>query len=179
MKNLKNLIFILLVLLLGSCMGIKPGSRNSVSKLYESFFAGQEGMQYFIKPLEFRNNNKEKLLVDFTFRYRNEIRDSVIVNVSVVSEKLIRNFHLLEFSSDSNIANSDSLNFFLSSIKGNQITSRFSTKIHLKEIVGLFKNSDWIVKIESNTINSEFSPTRATKKNINRLNQNLFILFRD
>jgi hypothetical protein len=159
-------------------MGVRPGSRKGASSLYESFYAGEEGMQYFIKPLEFKDNNKNKLLVDFTFRYKKEIKDSVIVNISVISENLIREFNALKITTKDNIVSADTLNFFLSQIHNEDITSRFTTNIFLGDIVDIFESSDWVINIDTNYIKSEFYPTNKTKKIIKRLNQNLFILFR-
>lgn len=169
----KLLIFLSVILCLASCVSVKPSTSKGASALFESFFVGEEGTQYFIKPMEFRNN-KETLLVDFTFRYRNEVRDSVIVNFSILSENLIRNIDLLSINNQTNNILSTDINFLNSAVKGRVFTSRFTTKIHLSDLVKLFKSDSWEISVDSTT----YKPIKRTKRSINRLNQNLFILMR-
>src|SRR5690554_5427078 len=51
-----------------SCYSIKPGATQSGGKLYESFYLGEEGRQYFIKPLKFSGSDGRYIMIDFTFR---------------------------------------------------------------------------------------------------------------
>lgn len=57
----------------------------SQKNLIKSFFRGDNGIQYFIKPIVYQTINKEKLSVDFTL---NVINDSVV--------KIISNFSSLK-----------------------------------------------------------------------------------
>lgn len=57
----------------------------SQKNLIKSFFRGDNGIQYFIKPIVYQTTNKEKLSVDFTL---NVINDSVV--------KIISNFSSLK-----------------------------------------------------------------------------------
>jgi hypothetical protein len=60
---------------------------------------GEEGMQYFIKPLIFKSQQKgEEALPDFTFRYKNEIKDSAIVNISIEGPELYKEIDGIAFS---------------------------------------------------------------------------------
>src|SRR5690606_7037547 len=85
----KNIpVFCMLLLLLSSCFSVKPGTSRSARNLYQNFFIGEEGSQYFIKPIAFENDEKEKLQLDITFRYKDEVKDSATVNFSIVTKEL-------------------------------------------------------------------------------------------
>ena len=72
---------VLIALFIIGCIGVKPGSEPGGKKLFETFYAGEQGSQYFIKPLVLKNATKEKLTIDFSFRYKTEVKDSAIVYV--------------------------------------------------------------------------------------------------
>ena len=87
-------IFILSLLLiatvfLSGCFGIKPEKSGASGKLYETFFVGDEGTQYFIKDIKFSSNlNSDQTWTDITFRYKNELKDSATINFSFLNAKL-------------------------------------------------------------------------------------------
>jgi len=56
----------------------------SQKNLIKSFYRGDDGIQYFIKPIVYQTVNKEKLRVDFTL---NVINDSVVKIVSNFSSQ--------------------------------------------------------------------------------------------
>ena len=56
----------------------------SQKNLIKSFFRGDNGIQYFIKPIVYQTINKDKLTVDFTL---NVINDSVVKIVSNFSSQ--------------------------------------------------------------------------------------------
>tara|TARA_B100001093_G_C26663199_1_gene942805 strand:- start:24 stop:491 length:468 start_codon:yes stop_codon:yes gene_type:complete len=56
----------------------------SQKNFIKSFFRGDDGIQYFIKPIVYQTVNKDKLTVDFTL---NVINDSVVKIVSNFSSQ--------------------------------------------------------------------------------------------
>ena len=56
----------------------------SQKNFIKSFYRGDDGIQYFIKPIVYQSVNKEKLRVDFTM---NVINDSVVKIVSNFSSQ--------------------------------------------------------------------------------------------
>ena len=56
----------------------------SQKNFIKSFYRGDDGIQYFIKPIVYQSVNKEKLRVDFTL---NVINDSVVKIVSNFSSQ--------------------------------------------------------------------------------------------
>ena len=81
--SLSSLI-LLLALCCSACMAVKPSASKTKPKLYETFYRGQEGNQYFIKPLSFKDNNGAELSMDLTFRVnpKAEQQDSAYVNMT-------------------------------------------------------------------------------------------------
>lgn len=162
-----------------SCGGIKPGGGKTGKNLHETFYVGEEGIQYFIKPLAFRNQETD-LLLDITFRHKDKVQDSATINFSIQSNELIKQIDTLTLSTTevfSSIASNKIEYMFAERTKKGYI-SRFSTKIELITIEKLFKNSDWKLNVISKeTAKKEYLPTSSTKKNIEKLNQNIFVLF--
>lgn len=56
----------------------------SQKNFIKSFYRGDDGIQYFIKPVVYQTSEKEKLIVDFTL---NVINDSVVKIVSNFSSQ--------------------------------------------------------------------------------------------
>lgn len=180
--NKKTIIFSLTLCIcafLFSCGGIKPGGGKSANKLYETFYVGEEGIQYFIKPLTFKGENSE-LLLDITFRHKDKVQDSATLNFSIQGEELIKQIDTLTLSNSqlSSSIISSKIEYMFSERTKKGYISRFSTKIDLMNIEKLFKNSDWIINTKSKeTPRKEYIFTSSTRKSIEKLNQNIFFLF--
>jgi hypothetical protein len=165
-------------LILSSCLLIKPGAVKSAKKLYETFFVGEEGTQYFIKPLFFKSSdNDNQIDIDFTFRYKNKIEGTSVINYSFLTNKVIKTLDSLVIE-NSNYKMTLSKNDLLFNERNKQgFKSRFTTKLPLDQLSLLFNNSNWHINIYFNGSKDSFSPSKRTKKNIKALNYNLFILF--
>ncbi len=181
LSYLKNsaylLIFVFAILLLQSCLGIKPGSIKSGKKLFETFYVGDEGTQYFIKPLYLIANDKSEMYIDFTFRYKNEVKDSAIVTFSIVDKIMYKNIESINAKNATLkfIINKPYLLFVEKS--GKDFKSRYSFKISLKELLSFYSNENWIIEIENTGIKKEFYTSKKTKKKILKLNEIVFSLF--
>lgn len=170
-------IFFLILILLNSCLPIKPSAFKSGKNYFETFFVGEEGTQYFIKPVLFKNEkSNEDLILDITFRYKNEIKDSAILNFSIKSSLLYKTIESLKISNEKCEIENDQLVLLFNEKNKSGFTSRFSTKFSLKEIKNIFNNDDWLITIyEQNKINT-YKPKRKTTKAINLVRDNVFIL---
>lgn len=178
-KPALNLFPILaIVILLAGCGGIKPGSVKSGKKLFESFFVGEDGTQYFIKPLSFLSNDSKSIArIDFTFRYKNEVKDSATVNFSIVDEKIFKSIDSISiFNNNSKVSVRDVK--FLFAEKGKKtFNSRFSVRIPLASAVSLFDDNAWGFVFYSGMTHTSYSPSKKSKKSIERLKDNVFVLF--
>ena len=185
MHLIKKSIFlfssIFLFFFLISCGGIKLAGGKSGKSLYETFYVGEEGMQYFIKPLNFKNE-KSKLLLDITFRHKDEVQDSATLNFSIKGQRLIKQIDKLTlFASTDNATfsvSSHNVEYIFAERDKKEFVSRFSTKVPLIELKELFEKSNWKINIKTEEIsNQEYHSTSSTQKKIQTLNQNIFFIF--
>lgn len=179
--NLVSRIFLVLVLssvVLTSCMSIKPGTEKSAKKLYETFFVGEEGTQYFIKPLSLESTDKNSSVnIDFTFRYKTTDTTVVTVNFEIFDKELIKTIDRFKIQcADKTIECIDNKLLF-NERKKNAYVSRYSTTIKLSDLKSIMKNGDWTVSLFENKKSRTYISTRKTKSSIYKLNNDLFVLF--
>jgi hypothetical protein len=173
----KLLSFLFTSLLLNGCLSVKPTSTKSGKNLFESFFVGEEGTQYFIKPVLFSiEETKEELVLDITFRYKNMIKDSAIVNFSIKGPMIYKNIDSLKISNTNLEINSSNIKLLFNEKTKNGFTSRFTTKIALNETKNLFNNDEWAFTTFNNSQLNKFKPAKKTQKAINILREKVFVL---
>lgn len=160
-----------------SCLKIKPNGTKSAKKYFETFFVGEEGTQYFIKPFEFANDNGEKILLDITFRYKDEVKDSATLTFTYYSEDLIKSIDSLSFSNPSMSLQANSIELLFNERDKDLIQSRFSSKVLLKDLVNLFDKSNWEIKLNSSDKPYSVSSNKKSDKIIEALNFEIFSLF--
>ena len=176
--SLKSIaIFCSLLFILSSCFSVKPGTSNSGRNSYETFFVGDEGTQYFIKPLTFENAENEKLLIDITFRYKDEIKDSATVNFSLITKELEKSISSFSIGNSQNQISTDKIKHLFSERADGLFKSRFSTTFSLAEIKALFQSNSWDVNVDTGTNKYLFAAAKSTKKTIQALNDEVFVLF--
>jgi len=176
--SIKNVIALGFLLILSACLSIKPGAVKAGKKLYETFFVGEEGTQYFIKPLIFTNNTKERLTLDITFRYKNQFKDSALVNISFFSKEVFKNVDSLKITNDSVVVVLKNMKFlFAERSSKKEFNSRFSTKGNMADINKLFNNADWKIFLFKQKSLSKYETPKYTKKKIDKLRFAIFMLF--
>ncbi len=175
-RGIISLFFVLI--LFSSCLALKPGAVKSGSNLFESFFVGEFGTQYFIKPLLFEDKKSSSdLQIDFTFRYKNKIDGNSTVNFGITDNQLFKSIKRLHFTNGNSSFECSNIKFLFNEKKGNSFYSRFTTEIELEKLKQLFSSTNWEINIEQNNLNRIFVLNKQTTKSIERLNENLFILF--
>ncbi len=162
---------------LSGCLSVKPGATKSGKNLFETFFVGEEGTQYFIKPLTFKSDVKAQLILDITFRYKNKIKDSAFVNISFLDKEIIREVDSLKISNDSSVVIFKSLNHLFSERNKKEYNSRFSTKAPLADINQLFNNNNWSITLYKKKCVSKYAALKETKSKIDKLRFKVFSLF--
>jgi hypothetical protein len=177
--TIKPLLFLWIFNAIIGCLSVKPTATKSGKNLFETFYVGDDGIQYFIKPLNMKNTqNSDELKIDFTFRHKDEIKDSVVVNVSLRSSAIYKNIDSLSLSNETHKIVSDNLRLLFNEERNDLYTSRFTTKVPLIDVVQLFDTNDWILTIHKNQAPQTYIPEKNTKKAILKLQEKLFILFR-
>ena len=163
------LVALVLLLLTISCQSSK--------KLYQTFYSGEEGVQYFLKPLQLiSDNKKEKIFVDFTFRHKDSLNVNVITNYSIHTIKLIKKVDSLVIRSGNNIVHCMDNELLFAERKSSFFKSRFTTKIILSDLSKLMKDSSWRFEVYSNGNNWVFYPSKKSKKKIQALAYNVFVI---
>lgn len=178
MRPVKAMIILFIGFAIQGCFSIKPATERSAGGLFETFYAGDKGTQYFIKPLSFRNRDKGKELnIDFTFRYKDTANDSVIINYSVLGEDIYRSMDSLKINSNNAQVVLENTDHMFSRKKRKDFESRFTTKEMLSNIKNLFDHDDWELILYKQDISINFETPRRTKRKIRELENNLFVLF--
>lgn len=173
--KLISLIFLLLIF--SGCLSIKPSTNKSGKKYFETFFVGEDGTQYFIKPFLFKDEkSNEELLLDITFRYKNEIKDSAIVNFSINSSAIYKNIDNFKLSNSEIVIKSNNIELLFNEKSKTGFISRYSTKFSLVEIKEMFNRDTWKAVIVNQNKITIYKPHKKAIKVINALRDNVFIL---
>jgi hypothetical protein len=176
-SHFKLISFILLLLMFSSCLSIKPSTTRSGKNYFETFYVGEEGTQYFIKPILFKDGkSSEALLLDITFRYRNAIKDSAIINFSIKSSIIYKTIDSLKLSNKDITIKSDNVELLFNEKNKTGFTSRYSTKFSLNEIKEMFTIDAWEVYIYNQNKINTYKPHRKTFKTINTVRDKVFVL---
>lgn len=168
---------LLAIVLLTGCLGVKTSAENSRKSAVETFFVGDEGTQYFIKPLAFRDAASNELQLDITFRYKDRLKDSATVNVSLIDKEIVRNVDSLKISTDSVSAMLHPFRYLFADRAREQFNSRFSTREDLKQVAGLFNHNNWKIILYRQGKQIEYRSPKTTSKQIGQLKYRVFALF--
>jgi hypothetical protein len=166
-------IFLCSALMLGSCGGMKPATSGSGKSLYESFYAGDGTIRYFIKPLELESAD-ETILIDFNVV--SSKNDTATAIFSIFSEQPLKTIDRIEFKNDSAQKVPSELEKMFIELEKNNYESRYSAAIPNKDMKSIFGDHNWKVIVESNGKKMTFTPKRKTQKKIITLNKAVFML---
>lgn len=176
-----KLTFVIFIAVFSSgCLTIRPGAVKSGKNLYETFFVGVDGTQYFVKPFDFVNtSHKEDLQMDITFRYKNVVKDSATINMSIIGKEMTKSLTNLSVKSGDFTVNCPRVKLLFNEKKGDSFHSRFSTKCALSDLDNLFRNDSWLISsLNDKGVAGNYKPSKKAKKIINKLNEQVFVVFR-
>jgi hypothetical protein len=160
-----------------SCLGIKPGGVKGAGKLYESFYVGEEGVQYYIKPIKSKGENF-KIAYDFTFRYKDEVKDSTTLNLSVYTNDIIRSLSTIQFKNSKKVLTISDIDRIFSKRDGKGFVSRFSMKCETKDVKSLFEDDEWEIIIKEEEVRSwSLKNSKSNQKSIRKIDFNIFSTF--
>jgi hypothetical protein len=174
MRN--SIVFLSVILLTSACIGIKPANSSKANRYFETFYVGDEGIQYFIKPIVFSGTEKSALKGDFNFRTKGSSTSEVIFNFSILGNSfyksvdsiVLKNPYFKTSAYDIALTYNES---------GKQYISRFTSKIAGgNEIVRLFDSPEWEIHVYKDNVKTTFdSSRRKTKNKILSLQKHLFV----
>lgn len=162
------LFTIVISLILTSCFTIKPGVTKTGKNFWEEFFVSEGVMQYFIKPLTFRNR-ADQLEIDFTFRTKS---DSATVNFSIISINPIDSPEKLTISNSSILVKINLLKTLLTENFSKKMI-RKSGKISCQDLRQLINDNQWTIVSYSKSETSKFFSPKKTSRKIDLLEKKL------
>ncbi len=152
---------------------------SSTKGLYETFYVGNDGIQYFIQPLTFTGDadSDEELKIDITCKHKTVIKDSSIVNISLIGAKYFKTVDSIIINTDSCSVVLKDLNIMFSERDGDNFISRFTARSSLFGIKQIFNKSDWAFGVYAQNRSFKYITPKSTKKKIEALNYSIFMLF--
>lgn len=173
----KKSMFLAMVVLLCGCFSVKPSTNKSGKKYFETFYVGVDGSQYFIKPVRlFSDTKNQEVLLDMTFRYKDEIKDSAVVNFSVTSTTLIKSIDSLKLTNKVTNISTSEINLLFNEKNKTGFTSRFTTTLLLSKIKDMFDENSWQLTLQNDELTTSFKPSKKAAKAIIALKDKVFIL---
>ncbi len=116
------------------------------------------------------------MVADFTFRYKNEIKDSALVNLSIKSALIYKTIVSLKITNKTMEIKSNKIELLFNEKINSGFVSRFTTKFSLKEIKELFKNNEWEFIIDNQSQTVKYRSHRKANRAISMLRDKVFIL---
>ncbi len=169
MMKVKYFLFIIIILF-SSCFGLRIRGTKSPKQVYEVFFIDDGVLQYFIKPLKFKNKH-DYFTVDFTFRDTLKYDSFVTTNYSIYTKVAAKKIDSLFFiTSEYKIKCKNNDKMFID-LKKKTYQIRYSSGITYQELIYLTSADDYYVLAYYNNSKHKFFPKRKTKKYIDIVNQ--------
>lgn len=173
----KVLLPFFVVLIFNACFSVKPSTTKSGKNYFETFYVGAEGNQYFIKPFSFINEEtKEELIIDITFRYKNEINGLATANFSIEGQSLYKSIDSLTISNSQMNVKKSKVDLLFNEKTKKGFKSRFTIEIELAELKKMFDNDNWTFTIYSSNQVANFRQNKKSVKAIYVLREKVFIL---
>lgn len=170
--------FALSAVFIASCGGLKPGSGSSAKGLYTAFYVGEEGTQYFIKPLAFEGD-EGRAAADFTFRLGSDSLTNARVVISVLGDEVIRKADSVTFANQDLYFSSDSVKLLFNERLRKNVESRIEVLVPVPYLTGLFNQDDWKIVIYRSERQTAFYAGKKTRKRIASLRHDIFSLYTD
>lgn len=177
LRRIAGALFPLLaVLLFTQCFHVKPGTQKGGKSLYETFFVGDQGVQYFIKPIAFSNEQNNKLVADITFRHKKEVKDSAIINFTLLHPNPVKQIDSLEIKNGSYKFTAKNVTLLFVERDGKEYNSRHSLKTSLLNVKNIFADKSWVITVYAPGNTSIYTSGNSTQKKIGLLNLDVFSL---
>jgi len=166
-NSLRYIVLFLFLTSLTSCITFKRNASKGSNSNYETFYINDSTMQYFIKPIEFINQNQ--VFIDFTFRKTKLTFSDVTMNFTFISQNK-RNIEKLDLIC-SKIRYSIAIKKMMyKETKNNKFIYRYNTIISFNELNDFLLSAEPIIEIDNEIMKS----TKKTIKMLSRIKSDLF-----
>ena len=171
----KAILLLLFFTSLEACMILSPSSEKSAMRLYESFYVGEDGTQYFIKPLVLKDKTGE-LVIDLTFRYKDEVKDSATAKFTLKSESLVKKVSLINWKTEQVNYQTKKVDLLFNEKKKKYFKNRFEMKLSVSTLDSLFNNTKWEISLSTDDGGFSFFTEKRSQKRIKNLQDYLFVI---
>ncbi|MDG4717077.1 hypothetical protein [Winogradskyella marincola] len=173
--NKRHIIYTIIIVLLYSCVGVKPRSTGKVSKYIEDFYLGDGNMQYFVKPIDYEDANYKITKLDATFRRIDKKTDSVTVNFNIYlkNDDKVSNIEIKEGLST---YETDKISTFFTKRDDDLINHRLSIKLPYEFYLKNLLNGTHSITITSEKDSNKISPSKRSKKKLPIIKEKIYNL---
>ncbi|PHI20418.1 hypothetical protein CEQ90_08130 [Lewinellaceae bacterium SD302] len=180
-NKLTYFLFTVVGILIFTGCGMKPGSSGKSSKFFETFYAGSKnGTQYFIKPLDFADADKQGAAVDFTLRDADFQGDSTTVNYTLTTSRQLPADQAISFvdANGKSIFQTRMVERLFQERTKTGYLARYTSKAPNPAVASAFEQTDMTLRVftegEGTLI---FLPSGKTQSAMQEVNRNLFSLY--
>lgn len=174
--KLKLLLLIPIIIVINGCSIF--GGSNSLDKMVQTFYVGDAGTQYYVRPIQLSTEKDENMLMDITFRYKDEIKDSATINFTLISEELFKKIESIQINNSSHNFVSKELTLLYAEREGDNFKARFSYQCPMTNLDTLIRNPNWVVTIMNNSKEYQYLASSEAKTVLKTLDDDLFVIFR-
>jgi hypothetical protein len=143
-------------------------------KLYEKYYVGEQGSQYFIKPFIMENDSAERALIDLTFCYRDVVKDSATINIAFILEDGSKQIDSLTFSSVDEASIVRNVKFRFAEKNSKKMHYCYTCTSSLSDVKNLFSQTKWKLTVYRVDGVLKYEPTRKSRKKIRKVRSVLF-----
>lgn len=165
------LLLSLVLITITSCSLKKISNTISSTRVYENFYIGDSGNQWYIYPLKFSNKTTH-FLVDYTVK--DNAKDTVVVKYSIITKQQLGKPKSIVF----NLANNEKYNLDLGKkifveTQGDILHLRYASTMTYPDFLNFFNT---IKSISIDGLDEPVVPTKATKKKIAEVNRQVITI---
>ena len=166
------ILYFLLLLFINNC-----AVNNSKNRLFQSMYAGGGITQYFIKPLTFKNNKNNTLLLDITIRMVKEDSNKAIINFTLQGKEninqvdsaiIVRGKEKLHLTNILPLFNEKNKKSF---------KNRYTSNISANDLITFFQGPIWSIHVSSRNKNYIYSTPKITINKIEYIYSNVFDIY--
>lgn len=175
---LLNKHFVLSILIF--CVGVHSVTAQEFSSKYmATFFVGDSGTQYFIKPLRFDGQQYQGYLsIDFTFRHLKSLQVPVDAKFSFIRSNAVDRLDSLVIKTPkTNLVFREFTTLFISPYKHQRVHTRLSGVVPLDALLKVIGDDWWIIDAWSNGEYIRYVSSGKAKKALRKISRQMRPVF--
>lgn len=155
-----------------------PHMARAGKKLFETYYLGDRGTMYFIKPLYFESvPGGKQLSLDLTIKYRDLAKDSATLNLSTFDKEVHKGMDSLRIDNGGTVVVLNRITPLFTEKKGKNFECRLSMQLPLAQLKALFEQKHWTITVFRAGTSVTYSDAGKTSVKIDQLRQNVFAIF--